>query len=122
MLADEEDGALRLELVRSLEAYKEEYKRNTIDITHHIPAHYTPDKLSKKQEVELINWLITPRETRLQFQNLGSLLDIRGLINLVHLKVLIFNILWALPKSPLSRQLHSLYCPAIHQPKKLKYL
>ena len=66
---------------------------------------FTPEK-----EVVLINWLMSPRETRLQFENLGNQLNIPR-HHLKLLKLLIFNILWSLPLSPLSRQLHALYCP-----------
>ena len=106
MLADKENP-LQFELVKSFEEFKTSSKLNTYkgNILHV----FTPEK-----EVVLIDWLMSPRETRLQFENLGNLLNIpRNHLKL--LKLLIFNILWSLPESPLSHQLHALYCPSIRQ-------
>ena len=111
MLADQEDQ-LQLELVKSFEEFKSSselniYKGNILHV-------FTPEK-----EVVLINWLMSPRETRLQFENLGNLLNIPK-HHLKLLKLLIFNILWSLPLSPLSRHLHALYCPSF-RPSNLSY-
>lgn len=107
LIADPADSPLQSELVKSLEQYK---RNQTLCIKKcHI-------LLLPGEEVELVNWLMSPRETRLQFENLASILNIprtKHYLNL--LKLLIFNILWSLPESPLSRQLHALYSPAIRQ-------
>ena len=105
------DSALRSELVRSLEHYKRNYTSLSIHKGHIL--------LLPGEEVQLVNWLMSPRETRLQFENLGAIFNCPP-IKLKLLKLFIFNILWSLPESPLSRQLHALYSPAIHQ--KLSYL
>jgi hypothetical protein len=97
------DNPLKCELIRSLEHYKSNQGFN-INKGH---IQLLPDK-----ELELVNWLLEPRETRLQFQNLGTILNIR---QVKYLRLLIFNILWSLPESPLSSQLHALYCPRIRQ-------
>ena len=96
---------LKFELVRSLETYKSNPRLN-IKKGHVL--------LLPEQEVQLVNWLLSPRETRLQFQNLGNSFNIPQ-AKLKLLKLLIFNILWSLPESPISHQLHELYCPRIRQ-------
>ena len=112
MLPDPADSPLQSELVKSLE----KYNRN-----QRLSLHKGHIKLLSGQEVELVNWLMSPRETRLQFENLASLLNIpRTNVHRNLLRLLIFNILWSLPESPLSRQLHALYSPAVRQ--NLSYL
>ena len=103
---DKEDP-LRLELQKSIDHFKERYS----NIERHKHC-YKLLNFTEAQDVELINWLLAPIDTRLQFENLGNLLKIPSGDH-KYLHVLIYNILWALP-SPLSPQLHKLYSPRVH--------
>jgi len=106
MLGEEQDP-LRCELVKSFETYT----RKRLNSVTQVDAKKIPELLNLHQEVELVDWLMSPKETRAQFENLCAYLRTRQ----DHLKVIIFNILWALPESPLSRDLHALYSPNIRE-------